>query len=206
MKHFIGVDIGGTKISVVRCAADGTVLQATTSPAPAKAGGGAMLRAVERAVSQVGSAPFSAIGVGAAGVIHDGRVVAASESFVDWVGTAIDLRLQEAFAVPVHVLNDVNAFLAGELAWGVGRGESDLFGLTLGTGVGGAVALDGRVWVGAHGMAGEIGHTPGYSDLSCTCGQVGHLETRASGRAIESAYAVRTGERCSSPQIADRAR
>ncbi|MCG6568625.1 ROK family protein [Tessaracoccus sp. ZS01] len=206
MKDYIGVDIGGTKIAVVRCNADGEVLSSTTVPAPAQAGGDAMIAAVKHGIESLGDEPIAAIGVGAAGVISGGTVVAASDTFVDWVGVAIDRRLRDRFRVPVYALNDVNAFLAGELTWGVGRGESDLFGLTLGTGVGGAVALNGRVWVGRGGMAGEIGHTPGYGDLLCTCGQSGHLETRASGRAIEAAFLALTGRATPGTEIADRAR
>lgn len=204
MGDFIGADIGGTKIAVVRCRPDGTVLTSAKLPAPA--GGGAMLAAVREAIRGLGDGPIDAIGVGAAGVISDGRVMAASDTFVDWVGVAIGEALGAHFDVPVHVLNDVNAFLAGELVWGVGRGETDLFGLTLGTGVGGAVALDGRVRIGRHGMAGEIGHTPGYGDLPCTCGQSGHLETRASGRAIEAAHRRAGGSPIPAAAVADLAR
>lgn len=202
MRDYLGVDIGGTKITVVRCDEVGRVLRAHTVPAPAQHGGDAMLAAVERAAAELGGGPVAAVGVGAAGVIADGTVVAASETFVDWIGVDLERRLSEALHVPVHALNDVNAFLSGELTWGVGRGESDLFGLTLGTGVGGAVALGGHVWVGSHGMAGEIGHTPGYGSLPCTCGQSGHLETVASGRAIERAYRHRTGRQVSGAEVA----
>ncbi len=77
----------------------------------------------------------------------------------------------------------------------------------LGTGVGGALIIDGDLHHGPHGAAGEIGHTPGYSELVCTCGQIGHLETLASGTSI----ALRYQERTSAPvrdarEVADRAR
>src|SRR4051812_49514946 len=65
--------------------------------------------------------------------------------------------------------------------------------MTLGTGVGGALWLDGSLYGGPHGAAGEIGHVPGFGDLPCTCGGRGHLETLASGRAIAARYGGRTG-------------
>ena len=133
---------------------------------------------------------------------------AASESFTDWVGFAIGPELADALAVPVAAENDVNAFLHGELRWGAVAGADHALGVMLGTGVGGAIALDGRIFGGPRGAAGEIGHTPGYSDLTCTCGQVGHLETLASGRSIEARYAERTGGTgtATAAEIAERAR
>lgn len=193
-----GLDIGGTKISAVLCDRAGTIRAAGVVPAPAKDGGRAMITAAAelvRALEQQNGVRVSAAGVGAAGVIDQrtGIVRAASESFTDWVGFAVGPELSAALGVPVAVENDVNAFLHGELRWGAVTGARDAVGIMLGTGVGGAIALDGGIFGGPNGAAGEIGHTPGYSEHVCTCGQVGHLETLASGRSIELRYAERTG-------------
>jgi glucokinase len=112
--------------------------------------------------------------------------------FVGWTGFPLADELAARLGVPVRVENDVNAFLLGEAAH-AGADEEDVLGVMLGTGVGGAVIIDGVLRHGPNGAAGEIGHTPGYSELVCTCGQVGHLETLASGTSIGLRYAERTG-------------
>lgn len=149
-----------------------------------------------------------AVGVGAAGVIdHETGVVrAASATFVDWAGFALADELAARLGVPVRVENDVNSFLLGEAARSA-PDEQDVLGVMLGTGVGGAVVLAGELRHGPSGAAGEIGHTPGYSALVCTCGQVGHLETLASGTSIGRRYAERTGDDVLDARVvADRAR
>lgn len=192
-----GIDIGGTKIAVLVTGADGSVLARGVVPAPAQEGGAAMADAAASLtrdlVAQLGGR-LRAAGVGAAGVVDpvDGTILAASAMFTDWVGFGLGAALTERLGVPVAVENDVNAFLLGEVAAGAGHG-SDVLGVMLGTGVGGALVIDGALRHGPNGAAGEIGHTPGYSDRVCTCGQIGHLETLASGTSIALRYGERTG-------------
>lgn len=191
-----GVDIGGTKIHVVLVDANSQKVASGDIPAPASEGGAAMADAAARIVltlvAESGS-HLRAAGVGAAGVIdvEHGVIRAASAMFTDWVGFALADELSSRLAVPVRVENDVNAFLMGEVASG-DLGD-DVLGIMLGTGVGGAVSLDGTLRQGPNGAAGEIGHTPGYSEITCTCGQVGHLETMASGVSIGLRYGEYTG-------------
>ena len=206
-----GIDIGGTKTSGALVAADGKVLARATRVTPARAGGAAMAETaallVEELADDTGVRP-DAVGVGAAGVVdpQSGAIRAASDMFVDWAGFPLGERLGDRLELEVRVENDVNAFLLGETAWGSGRG-SDVLGVMLGTGVGGALVLDGALRHGPYGAAGEIGHTPGYSDLVCTCGRTGHLETLASGTSISRRYAAATGEVVVSARVvADRAR
>ncbi|WP_349427263.1 ROK family protein [Microbacterium sp. LWS13-1.2] len=206
-----GVDIGGTKTSGALVAADGAVLARAMRDTPARTGGAAMAETaallVEELADSAGVRPH-AVGVGAAGVVEPrtGSIRAASDMFVDWAGFPLGARLRERLALEVRVENDVNAFLLGETAWGSGRG-SDVLGVMLGTGVGGALVLDGRLRHGPHGAAGEIGHTPGYSELICTCGRTGHLETLASGTSIARRYASATDRPVDSARVvAERAR
>lgn len=207
----VGIDIGGTKIAALLVSGDGTVLARGSVPAPAAAGGGAMADAaahLARGLAAEAGADVAAAGVGAAGVIdHDtGTIRAASATFVGWAGFPLADELEVRLGVPVRVENDVNAFLLGEAA-AEGRVEVDVLGVMLGTGVGGALLIDGELHHGPHGAAGEIGHTPGYSDLVCTCGQTGHLETLASGTSISLRYQERTGGALLDARaVADRAR
>ncbi|MFJ2533547.1 ROK family protein [Microbacterium maritypicum] len=207
----VGIDIGGTKIAALLVSDDGTVLARGSVPAPAALGGGAMADAaadLARELAAQAKVSLAAAGVGAAGVIdHEtGTIRAASATFVGWAGFPLADELEQRLGVPVRVENDVNAFLLGEAA-ADGRTDRDVLGVMLGTGVGGALIIDGDLHHGPHGAAGEIGHTPGYSELVCTCGQIGHLETLASGTSI----ALRYQERTSAPvrdarEVADRAR
>jgi glucokinase len=131
-----------------------------------------------------------------------GEVVAASDSFVDWAGFPVADTIATDLAVPAFLDNDVNAFLRGEATGGAVAGEPSVLGMTLGTGVGGALWLDGRLYEGPHGAAGEIGHVPGFGDLPCSCGGRGHLETLASGRSIGARYADRTGRVATAREVA----
>lgn len=208
-----GIDIGGTKIAALLVDQAGLVLASGTVAAPARAGGAAMSAAAAGLVQDLqrsSGRAISAAGVGAAGVIdpETGTVTAASASFTDWVGFPLATDLGSLLGVEVAVDNDVNAFLHGELKYGALAGSNDAVGIMLGTGVGGAVAVDGRIFTGLRGAAGEIGHTPGYSEIICTCGQRGHLETLASGRSIGLRYGERSGGAAtlSAVDVAERAR
>lgn len=186
-----GVDIGGTKIRAAVVAPGGAVLASATAPTPS--GGEAMLdvaaNLVARAVVSAGF-PVAAVGVGAAGVVDPGtgEVLAASDSFSGWVGTNLRDGIAKRTGLRVVAANDVDSFLVGEATWGAVRGVRSAAGIALGTGVGGALWLDGALYRGA-GAAGEIGHMPGFGAARCTCGQRGHLETLASGRSVARRYA-----------------
>ncbi|WGW11448.1 ROK family protein [Saxibacter everestensis] len=189
----LGVDVGGTTTQVVACTQDLVVIDRESVRTPARTGGSAMMDAITDLIALLlnrNRATASAIGVGAAGVVDQrtGAVLVASDSFVDWAGTQVATELSVRFDAGTVLENDVNAFVAGEVAVGAARGCGQVFGMTLGTGVGGSLMVDGMLWQGAHGAAGEIGHTPGFGDLPCTCGGKGHLETIASGRSIARRY------------------
>ncbi|MFF7278557.1 ROK family protein [Streptomyces griseorubiginosus] len=207
MKAFAGVDIGGTTTQVALCTPDLAVLDRLETATRADVGGAAMTGAAVDAVRLLldrNDARLLGVGVGAAGVVDPvgGRVLVASDSFRGWAGFAVTAAFEAALGVPAFLDNDVNAFLRGEATAGAVAGERHVLGMTLGTGVGGALWLDGALYGGPHGAAGEIGHVPGFGDLPCTCGGRGHLETLASGRAIAARYAERTGRVVSAHELA----
>ncbi|NGO09264.1 ROK family protein [Streptomyces sp. HC44] len=207
---FAGVDIGGTTTQVVLCTADLTVVDSTEVPTPASQGGRAMVRAALDAVGLLRErvpARLLGVGVGAAGVVdaRAGRVLVASDSFHSWAGFAVTSAVENALGVPAFLDNDVNAFLRGEVAQGAVAGEPHVLGMTLGTGVGGALWMNGTLLDGPHGAAGEIGHIPGFGDLPCSCGGRGHLETLASGRSIATRYGERTGRSLTARAVAEAA-
>ncbi len=195
---YAGVDIGGTTTQVVLCAPDLAVLARAEVPTPAAHGGQAITDAALGALAGLLArtpARLVGVGVGAAGIVdaEAGRVLVVSDSFHGWAGFEVTATIRGALGVPAYLDNDVNAFLRGEATKGAVAGVPHVLGMTLGTGVGGALWMGGALYEGPHGAAGEIGHVPGFGDLPCTCGGRGHLETLASGRAIGRRYGERTG-------------
>ncbi|WP_166354955.1 ROK family protein [Phytoactinopolyspora limicola] len=206
----VGVDLGGTKTRFVLADQALEVEAALTRPTPARDGGAAMLADVVRGVRELvpPGRRVMAVGIGTAGVVDHGtgRIVAASDSFTGWVGTDVVGGLQDALNVPVTLENDVNAFLFAEYVRGAALDRPDVAGISLGTGVGGALVLGGELYRGQQGGAGEIGHVPGFGDEMCTCGQRGHLESVASGRSIARRYEQLTGLAAEAGHIAALAR
>lgn len=183
----LAVDIGGTKIRFALFDQSHRLFHEEQIPTP-PLGAENILAAIIGFVNRNRNA-IGAIGIAAAGVIHPetGMVISASDSIKNWSGFALKAQVQAATGLPTVVENDVNAFLLGELDQGRYEKNSAL-GIMLGTGVGGAAILTGKLWRGQRGAACEIGHFPGFGSLPCTCGQAGHLEAWAGGRAILRNY------------------
>lgn len=199
----IGIDLGGTKIAAARVHADGSHGPISSAPTPAIGGAGALLDAIAAAVRQVvddepsggASREFVGLGVAAAGVIGpQGQVLASTETLEGWVGTDIigglRTRIDWIRDKRVVVANDVDAHLRAEAKIGSIRTSPSAIMVAVGTGVGGALLLDGRLRAGAHHVAGEVGHipVPGAEGLRCSCGVLGHLEALSSGWAIADRY------------------
>lgn len=198
----LGVDIGGTKTAAGLVAADGRVVARASAATPAALGPEAVVETVVRLAVEVlahsGAAAVLGCGVGAAGVIGpgSGRVVSATSSLPGWAGTDLTRVLGSRLRMPVVSINDVHAHAAGESRFGGGRGRATVLVLAAGTGVGGALVVDGRVQTGSRGVSGHFGHLPSEEarDLPCPCGRRGHLEGVASGPAIRSAYLAGGGD------------
>lgn len=193
-EYVVAVDIGGTSMSVAAVAPDGRILGRLEIPSPARRGGDAFVDTIAAAVADRWPVPM-AVGVGTAGTVdpRTGTILAASDSFANWAGYPFRTRLVERISLPVAVCNDVDSFLIGESSFGVVKGRDNCLAVMLGTGVGGALLLNGGVVQGPRGAAGEIGHMPGFGDLPCTCGGAGHLETLAAGRCIGRRYQLASG-------------
>ncbi|MPV37487.1 ROK family protein [Georgenia subflava] len=206
MSAVVGVDLGGTKTAAAVVDPEGRVGPVRTVPTPAHAGPEAILDAVAELVRTVAvdaPAAVRAVGVGTAGVVDvtTGTIVSATDAITGWTGTAVAAGLRRRLTatlgeVPVFVENDVDAHAAGEAWLGAGAGRDIVLMVAVGTGVGGAVVLDGRPLRGAHHVAGEIGHvpTPGAEGLRCTCGRTGHLEALGAGPALHRHYLALGGD------------
>jgi len=189
----IGLDIGGTKIAGGLMNAQGDLLEQQVFTTAAAEGGPVvfqqMLAVVDEFVRRSAALGLAVIGVGVAtpGVVdvQTGTVTYASNNIPGWSGTPIGAGIRERFALPAWADNDGNVALVGELSFGAGRGVRDALMITLGTGIGGSVAVDGQILRGAHGSAGKFGHVPvSRSGPVCSCGRRGCVEAYASGPAI----------------------
>ena len=200
----LGVDLGGTNLRIGVVDEAGAILAEVRAPAPSEVD--ALVHAIgAQADVLIPTHGVRAVGVGTAGMIdHDGAVRYAPNlpMFVD-----VPLRalLAERLVPPVVVDNDANAAAWGEHCHGAARGVGNALVITLGTGVGGGIILDGRLVRGAHGFAGEVGHwqfDPHGPD--CACGEVGHWEAVASGTALGRLARARA-EQGSAPSVLARA-
>jgi glucokinase len=186
--HVVAVDLGGTKLLTGVVDREGTVVRRTVRPTDVS-GEDALLGQLEESVREVAGDEFAALGVGIPSTI-DQRVGRAVSS-VNIPLAGVDLRdhLSGLFGVPVMIDNDANAAALAEHRLGAGRGARHMVMLTLGTGVGGGLILDGRLYRGAIGAAAELGHiTLDVDGPPCqgTCPGRGHLEALASGTAADA--------------------
>jgi glucokinase len=192
----IGVDLGGTNLRTAILSAEGAVLDRCKTSTQASEGWrkvvDRLVRAIERerANALKRGLTVSAVGVGAPGVIDaETGVVVKSPNFPDWNKLPLRKLLEEALSLPVVIENDANAAALGEQWRGAGTNIKSMILLTLGTGVGGGIVLDNRIWHGADGMAGEIGHMTLIPEgRHCSCGNQGCLEMYASARGIVLSY------------------
>jgi glucokinase len=208
----IGVDLGGTNTRTALVNREGTVLDKQKETTDAAGGHerviAKLIGNINRQRENAGrlGRTVIAVGVGAPGVIHEqSGVVIKSPNFPDWNNLPLRKTLELELGIPVFIENDANAAALGEQWRGAGSGIQSMIFLTLGTGVGGGIILGGRIWHGADGMAGEVGHmTISPDGRRCGCGNTGCLEMYASSRGIvmtfgeigpqqDSAAPLRTG-------------
>ena len=188
-RQSVGVDIGGTKIAAMRITAEGEIRARTVIPTPATDQSAAM-PAIEAAAAAVLEDGVAAIGVGLAGLIDVRSGALLSAPNLVWRDMAVSEDLTAKFGLPVTVDNDATAAAWGESRLGASRGSDESLFVGVGTGIGGGIVAGGRLLRGAHGFAGEIGHTivePGGPP--CGCGNRGCWEQVASGLAIARAGA-----------------
>lgn len=159
----LGVDLGGTQVRVGKVRA-GLVEQSAASPISSRGSAEVVAGEIYRAIDDVFDAEVTGIGCGVPSVVDLERgVVYGVENIPSWQAVPLREQLERRYGVPVHVNNDANAFAVGELYFGAGRGFRHLVGLTLGTGLGAGVVVDGRLYSGANCGAGELGAMP-YRD------------------------------------------
>ena len=148
------------------------------------------------------------VGIGMAGQIdfENGKVL-FSPNMPDWKNVSLKNILEKKLGLPVLIDNDARCFVLGEAKFGAAKNYQHIVGITLGTGIGGGIIINGKIYRGKNNTAGEFGHTivENKFNLKCSCGMKGHLESYASGQAMEKSYQKLTGEELDCLEIKKRA-
>lgn len=209
-----GIDLGGTKI-------EGAILPSLNDPTPiirtrldteASKGYEHIILQIEKLVAKMkeeSSLQPQSIGFGTPGVLDPGLQTMKNCNSTALNGKPLKKDLEDALKIPVVLANDANCFALAETHWGIVKGKYPnakvVFGIIMGSGVGGGIVFDGKVWNGCHGIAGEWGHN--YLDDSggaCYCGKTGCVETIISGPSLQRFYAGITGNNITLKEIMNR--
>jgi len=209
----IGIDLGGTKIEAIALDSQGVVLVRHRVPTPA-GDAAATIDAIRDLVglveAQLGAT--GTIGIGTPGALSPVTGLLRNANSTCLNGLPLDRLLATALGREVRIANDANCFALSEATDGAGAGAAIVFGVILGTGVGGGLVVDGKVLTGRHAIAGEWGHNPlprpevdEQRGPACYCGRTGCIETFLSGPGLVADHRGATGETLAPTEIADRA-
>jgi fructokinase len=209
----IGIDLGGTKIEGIAIDENGTERQRLRVSTP-RGEYMAVVKAVtslvldiERNLGEKGT-----VGVGIPGAISPATGLVKNANSVELIGHPLDRDLSASLGREIRVANDANCFALSEATDGAGAGGSVVFGVIIGTGVGGGVVVDGRILTGKQAITGEWGHNPlawprddERPGHPCYCGRTGCNETFLAGPSLSRDHRLATGQDLTAPEIAARA-
>jgi glucokinase len=195
--YTIGMDIGGTKTAIGLVGKNGKILNKIKFPTEINKGFNIIIEKIVNGLKDLGVEKIGKVGIGIAGQIDSEKgIVVFSPNIPRWKNIPIiktlenrlgrEFKLENDFKIEVE--NDANCFALGEYVYGAGKDIDYMVGITLGTGIGGGLIFNDKLYKG-QGFASELGHMVIMSDgVKCTCGNKGCLENYASGRAIEDLY------------------
>jgi len=186
----IGIDIGGTKVAGGVVDVNGNIIHRARRDTPHRSKSPSVVEdtivdVVDELMQIVGSETVAAVGIGAAGFVAADRATVVFAPHLSWRHEPLRETLQKRVSVPISVDNDANAAVWAEWKFGAAQGETHVMMITLGTGIGGGILINGHVQRGRFGIAGEFGHmqvVPGGH--RCECGNRGCWEQYASGNAL----------------------
>ncbi|MCB0565783.1 MAG: ROK family protein [Phaeodactylibacter sp.] len=214
MEPLWGIDLGGTKIEgvILDTSSSLRVISRLRIPTEAEKGYGHILEQAGRLADQLCKASGlqpGKMGVGGPGILDPDTQTMKNCNTTVLNGQPLCKDLETVLGIPVTLANDANCFAVAETQLGVVKEQAPeaktIFGVIMGTGVGGGIVIDGKLLEGRHGIAGEWGHN--FLDDSggpCYCGRFGCVETIISGPALEKYYARRTGQARRLAQIVER--
>ena len=193
----IGIDLGGTNIAVGVVDDRHNIIAEASVPTgafrPAEEMVADMCRAVEMALDKAGliAADCASIGIGSPGTCDSEAGTVLRAYNLGWFNVPVCQMLHDRFGIPVHLSNDANCAALAEIVAGAAVGRRDMILITLGTGVGGGIIIDGKIYAGMRSMGAELGHTLLVLEGEhCTCGRDGCWEAYASATAL-----IRQGKR-----------
>lgn len=200
----LAFDIGGTEIKYSVCDENFNLTDKHSIPTNAYEGGN---RIVERVIEIIKTYKgIDRIGISTAGQVNSitGEIIFATDSIPGYTGVKIKEVIEAETGIPTAVENDVNSAALGEAVFGAAKGYSDFICLTYGTGIGGAVFLNGKLFTGSSFSAGEFGHIITHANgLHCTCGGRGCYETYASTKALVNKVSASVGKEMNGKEIFD---
>jgi glucokinase len=209
-RYAVGMDIGGTNIRAALVSSNGEIVKREQRETKPGRGFEAVFTEIVQMLSNMTSAAdagkVAGIGIGAPGPLDPKEGVIISTHNLGWKDVPLKKLVQERIPLPVYIDGDSNLAAFGEKWLGAARGVNDFVCLTLGTGVGGALILNGRIYHGATGAAGHIGHYIVDPDgPTCGCGGRGHLEAYASATAIvrRTIEAIKAGQKSLIPDLVE---
>ena len=209
----LGIDLGGSKILTAVVNSRGEMLSSDEGITPATEGREAVIQSIvessHRVLKQanVAISEICAIGIGAAGISNpETGILFTSPHLPGWRDVSLRDIIQEKLGKKTFLTNDANAAALGEFYFGAARGARNFIYITLSTGIGGGIVIDGKIYSGAIGAAGEVGHMTIDDDGPiCNCGNRGCWETLASGTALarEARQRIKEGARTSILEYAE---
>lgn len=199
--HAIGIDLGGTFVKYALVSQSGDILFDGKLPIGGDSTREDTLETIQKSIQQVvdeatlKGVQLKGIGIGSPGLVDNGVVLGGADNLDRWENINLDTIYSDMFDMPVFVDNDANVMGLGEVAFGAAKDCSDVIFITVGTGIGGAIVINGQLYGGYKNRGGELGHlTIQHDGIDCNCGGRGCLEAYASTSALIQQYADKTGK------------
>lgn len=197
--YYLGIDIGGTAVKLGIVDETGKIITSTQANLNFDHYQTPIMDTVLKTIqelferTQVKPDELAGIGVSATGQIDTEKGIVIGGNIESWIGVNIKKQLEDKYHCPVTVINDANSMIIGEQWIGAAKGKQNVIGITVGTGIGGGIIVNGNILLGSHGIAGELGHMIIMEEgIPCACGNTGCYEryaaTTALIRMVQEAY------------------
>ena len=195
-KHAVGIDLGGTFVKYALVSSSGEIIVSGKLPVGVDATRDETLKIIKDSIQHVVDESIQkeiklhGIGIGSPGIVYNGVVLGGADNLDAWDNLDLADIYSNEFDMPVYVDNDANVMGIGEATFGAAKGCSDVIFITVGTGIGGAIIINGQLYGGYKNRGAELGHiTIKYDGVDCNCGGRGCLEAYASTGALIQQYA-----------------